>query len=113
VLDVETLLNLTPARMSFLKRFFSTTQHSSSINNECERLFHNFKRVAPCFPHRGSTRIVNTPAEFYQLILDGIDKSQTRIVLSSLYLGAGNQSKTIVRFIVVVVVEKGNEFCFF
>lgn len=81
-----------------MKRFYSsnTIKNISHIKNETERLFHNFKRVAPCFPHNGQSKLINSPSDFYQTILKGIETSEKRIILSSLYLGAGEQSKLIV-----------------
>jgi hypothetical protein len=72
------------------------SSNSSLELRESERLFESFSKQAPFFPHRGTSCVIDTPDEFFRELLRGIDRSEKRIILSSLYLGAGEQSRIIV-----------------
>ena len=80
---------------------FASLKSGANDSLETNRLHQQFSRTAPFFPHTGAARVIESPSEFYSELLRGIDRSQKRIVLSSLYLGAGDQSR--------VIVKKGGE----
>ncbi len=63
-------------------------------------LFHQLSHQSPCFPVRAQNlHFIETPTEFYNQLLHGVQHAQQHILLCSLYLGVGEQEQKLVKAI--------------
>lgn len=66
-------------------------------NVSYEHLFHSLARHSRVFPLRSSNvSLLSTPTAFYQRLLRNIEHAETRISISSLYLGTGELERKLV-----------------
>ena len=69
-----------------------------------EDLATGLSRVQPCFGARGDEiELIGSPSEFYQTLLKMIGRARRRIIISSLYIGA--EEETLVGFSSLPTVE--------
>src|SRR3989338_4395295 len=62
-----------------------------------KNMFDMIAKQSPCFPIEADhVQLIDTPSEFYDGIIEGIKQAKERVVLSSLYLGTGEQEIKIV-----------------
>ena len=79
---------------------------SSKINSQ----FRFLKQFSPCFPVSGDNiKVLDTPAEFYDTLLQGIKSAKKRIVLSALYLGTGSHEKQLLDCLNSTMQERETE----
>ena len=63
-----------------------------------KNLFNMIAKQSPCFPiEPDHVQVIETPSQFYDDLLEGIKHAKDRVVLSSLYLGTGEQEKKIIQ----------------
>lgn len=71
--------------------------HAIVSNMALEGLLAELKEYFPIFPvNSNQIKIILTPSEFYETIIEGVHGSDRRIYLASLYLGAEEEEKRII-----------------
>ncbi|KAL9647417.1 hypothetical protein ABK040_006780 [Willaertia magna] len=63
-----------------------------------KEIFNKLNNYSPCFPiHSENVSILKTPTEFYNSLIKNIKQSKNRIILSSLYLGIGENELNLIK----------------
>ncbi|KAL4111614.1 hypothetical protein PRIC1_003292 [Phytophthora ramorum] len=79
----------------------------SSLDVSYEHLFRSLAQHSRLFPLRSSdVKLLATPTDFYQQLLHNIQNAETRVSISSLYLGTGQLEQALVRALVQRLREK-------
>ncbi len=70
-----------------------SSHHYSTIHPRVQTVMKQLDRIAPRFSlNEGKIRIIQEPADFYDNLTTRISQAETRIFLSSLYIGKGQDN---------------------
>lgn len=81
----------------------ATMQHSET--EVLKSLVGGMTAQARGFPIKGdSVEILETPSQFYNVLLQGVRNARSRVVIASLYIGTGTLEQELIR-------SRGNQIC--